>query len=101
MIAPYAPDAIAKMFQSIAPPYRITETLERKIVYEFWRVSSIHRSDIHNKQIKKELAMITVDKSSQTFNLAYYPLDKNAQFMTHLPLSDLTKVVADLKLAGF
>jgi len=82
-------------------PYRVQYTLVGDI-YEFWRVGSKFRSNIHNSEVKKELAMIVINKDKTKFNLQYYPLNSNdLQIKSDIPIKDLHIAINDLFGAGF
>jgi len=82
-------------------PYRVQYTLVGTI-YEFWRVNSKNRNDIHNESVTKELAMIVINKGKTHFRLQYYPKDSSElQIMDNIPIKDLHIAVNDLIGAGF
>ena len=90
---------LAKTGQII--PYRVLSIMD-SYIYEFWRVGSKNRYDIHNSATPKEMAMIILKKSGASFRVQYYPRDsKDLQVTEELPIGELGRAVSDLKAAGF
>lgn len=83
-------------------PYRVTDLPDRTI-YEFWKIGSKTggRRIFSDPDVAKQLAYICYIKSSNTFQLGYFPNEGEPQVVKNLPLTDLPQAVADLIAAGF
>jgi len=71
-------------------PYR-TIHLDDAVIYEFWRVNSTKRSDINNKAVLKEMAMVCVDKNGIVVH--YYPIDNEVQVVKSLGFDRVQEII--------
>jgi hypothetical protein len=85
-------------------PAQIIDAGPGKTVYYFLKVGakagtvSLRRLP---PEVARQCAIISVDRSRQTFDLLWYPNGEDPQCHTGLPLSDLMQAVTDLRAAGF
>lgn len=82
-------------------PYRVQNLPDGKRIYEFWRVDSKKEVSLRDKKHKKELAMVVISGDRQSFDLHYYPIDKNIQIIEKLNVDKLREIASNLKDAGF
>lgn len=103
-IVPVKQDYLALLNEKLTP-YRTQYLVDGTILMEFWKVQQDKDSIVKNtpktRNAKKEMALISIDKSRETFMVKYHPLDKNTQIVQNLTINKLLEVVQNLKDAGF